>query len=394
MILLNTTTRPVGYDYARVLFESDHLAKFVSAFPRRKSKDLGDGLLTRTVFCDRWQTVFLFANRFGGSTGISRSLSHRAKASLDRGTARQLDGCDAAIFYSGAGLETIRACRKKGILSVCQVHHTHVVEQERILRAEAAVCGLAYTPIYSPAQVCYQLQEFDEADLILCPSGSVRESFERARIPPEKLVVVAHGVELTEGAHGGRREVEKRDPLRVLYVGQLHYRKGLRYLAAAMAGFSADDAVCRLVGPDFGLSGLSKEPESAQWIKTGSKKGEPLWQEYREADVFVLPSVEEGFGLVVLEAMRAGLPVIITSAVGAKDFVTDGVEGWIVPPGDSTALLEKIRWMADHPEERRRMGAAAAQRATAAGGWAASAQRLVEAINGKIKRTGNSRRIE
>jgi glycosyltransferase involved in cell wall biosynthesis len=99
----------------------------------------------------------------------------------------------------------------------------------------------------------------------------------------------------------------------------------------------------------------------------------------------VLPSLEEGFGLVVLEAMRAGLPVIITSAVGAKDFVTDGVEGWVVPPADPQALSEKIRWMQLHPTERQAMGRAAAQRARAAGGWAASARRLVEALSAKAK---------
>jgi len=384
-ITLNTTTRPVGYDYARALEEIGALERFISAFPRRQSADLVARLGPKAVFCDFWQMVFLASNRFGGSTKVSRVLSHFAKVKLDRCTARNLGQAQAVIFYSGAGLETVRAARRRGILSASQVHHAHVLEQESLLRKEAAVCGLPYTPIYSPSQVERQLREFEEADVILCPSGAVRESFERAGLPAEKLVVVQHGVDLSTEPLQPVAPSRAERPLRVLYVGQLHYRKGLRYLGEAMQEFAADQVECRVVGPNFGLSGLASAPSTERFVMTGPKKGRDLLAEYAEADVFVLPSLEEGFGLVVLEAMRAGLPVIITSAVGAKDFVTDGVEGWVVPPADPQALSEKIRWMQLHPTERQALGRAAAQRARAAGGWAGSARRLVEALSAKAK---------
>jgi glycosyltransferase involved in cell wall biosynthesis len=381
-ILLNTTTRPVGVDYAKSLAEIGALERFVCGFPRNMSADLAEQLGGKVVFCDFWQSAFLLINRLGGSTSFSRLLSHRAKVVLDYETSRHLDGCDAAIFYSGAGLETIRCCRLRGILSVCQVHHTHVLEQGSLLQKEAAICGLRYTPIYSPAQVKLQLREFEGADVILCPSGAVRDSFERAGLPEEKLVVVQHGVDLTAESVKPIAATRAEWPLRVLYVGQLHYRKGLRYLGEAMQEFAADQVECRVVGPDFGLSGLAF---AERLVKSGPKKGYDLLAEYAEADVFVLPSLEEGFGLVVLEAMRAGLPVIITSAVGAKDFVTDGVEGWIVPPADSNALRDKIDWMRAHPVERQAMGRAAAERARSAGGWTASARRLVDLLSAKAK---------
>jgi hypothetical protein len=139
LVALNSTTRPVGFDYAKALAEIGALGQFVSAFPRRNSGDLVPLLGRRAVFCDLWQIAFLLSNRLAGSTRFSRLLSHRAKVALDLDTTRHLDGCDAAIFYSGAGLETIRACRRRGILCVCQVHHTHVIEQESLLRKEAAV---------------------------------------------------------------------------------------------------------------------------------------------------------------------------------------------------------------------------------------------------------------
>lgn len=388
-ILLNTTTRPVGFDYARALHAAGNLSLLVSGFPRRQSVNLASELRDAVTFADFWQMVFLVANRLGGSTNFSRALSHKAKIALDRATARRLEGCDAAVFYSGAGLVTSRACRQHGILSVCQVHHAHVSEQESILRSEARQCGLPYTPIYSDAQVRRQLQEFDEADVILCPSNTVRESFVRAGMSGERLLVVPHGVDLQQ-KFNIERQVKTQNPgLRVLYVGQLHYRKGLRYLTEALGGLSSSDVELRLVGPDFGLSGLcAASVPSAEPVKTGAKKGAEIAREYADADVFVLPSLEEGFGLVVLEAMCAGLPVIITSAVGAKDFVTDGVEGWIVPPKNPAALRAKVEWMKSHPEDRRKMGLAAKAKAQAAGGWSESARRLVEALEGKRAELG------
>jgi glycosyltransferase involved in cell wall biosynthesis len=379
-ITFNTTARPAGFDYARSLHALDALECFVTAFPKRQSRDLAAQLGSKAIFCDTWQLAFLLTNRLGGSTRVSRLLSHIAKTKLDACTVAHLGAAKAAVFYSGAGLCTVRACRSKGILSVSQVHHAHVIGQAEVLRAEAAASGVPYTPIYDPRQVRRQLREFEEVDVILCPSNAVRESFVSAGLPETKLIVVPHGVDLRADETAPDRGRTSGEPLRVLYVGQLHYLKGLRYLARAVHAMGLDNANGRLVGPDFGLSGLAGLSEAQCLLKTGAKKGEDLLKEYREADVFVLPSVIEGFGLVVLEAMRAGLPVIITSAVGAKDFVTDGIEGWIVPPGDTGALKDRLRWMHQNPAERQAMGRAASRRAREAGGWDASAKRLIQAL--------------
>jgi glycosyltransferase involved in cell wall biosynthesis len=383
-VTLNSTIRPVGFDYALALEELGSLQMFVCAFPRRLSGALRIRLGKRVSFCDFLQTVFLVFHKITGSTRVSRALASWSKRRLDRATSHALKGADAVIFYSGAGLSSIRQCRKAGVLSVCQVHHTHVLEQEAVLRREASACGIPYTPIYSPGEVRRQLLEFEEADCILCPSGSVRESFAREGFPLAKLLVVQHGVDLSKGVEN-RQRPGREGPLRVLYVGQLHYRKGLRYLAEAIDAFPPNEVECRMVGPDFGLSGLAGVPGAGRLTCVGSKKGAELSREYADADVFVLPSLEDGFGLVVLEAMLVGLPVIITTAVGAKDFVDDGVEGWIVPPADPKALQDRIRWMRQHPVERQAMGRVAAERAKAAGGWTASAQRLVAQLSEKAK---------
>ena len=78
-----------------------------------------------------------------------------------------------------------------------------------------------------------------------------------------------------------------------------------------------------------------------------------------EADAFVFPSLFEGFALVILEAMAAGLPVITTPNTAGPDLIEDGKEGLIVPAGDANALREAMQSLLHNPERARSMGRAA-----------------------------------
>jgi glycosyltransferase involved in cell wall biosynthesis len=90
----------------------------------------------------------------------------------------------------------------------------------------------------------------------------------------------------------------------------------------------------------------------------------------READVFVLPSLEDSFGLVVLEAMATALPVVVTDHVGASEVIDSGVTGVVVPAGDEAEMKSAIRRLADDPELRVRVGRAARDRVVTDRSWA------------------------
>jgi glycosyltransferase involved in cell wall biosynthesis len=84
---------------------------------------------------------------------------------------------------------------------------------------------------------------------------------------------------------------------------------------------------------------------------------------YNDIDVYIQPSVSEGFGIEIIEAMAHGRPVIATTGTCGPDVITDGVEGFIVPPRDPMAILEKVRFFRDHPEKIAEMGGNARLRA-------------------------------
>jgi glycosyltransferase involved in cell wall biosynthesis len=95
-----------------------------------------------------------------------------------------------------------------------------------------------------------------------------------------------------------------------------------------------------------------------------------LVERMSRSHALVLPSIEDGFGLVMAEAMACGCPVISSTNTGGSDLYTDGVEGFIVPIRDAKAIEDRMQMLADDPNLRREMGAAALRRVHSMGGWA------------------------
>jgi glycosyltransferase involved in cell wall biosynthesis len=100
--------------------------------------------------------------------------------------------------------------------------------------------------------------------------------------------------------------------------------------------------------------------------------------------VFVFPSLVEGFGLVLLEAMACGIPIITTPNTGGPDIIIDGIEGFIIPIRDVEALKVKIAWCYSHPQELAKMGIAARKKAEQLT-WERYRQKLAMIIKEKLE---------
>jgi glycosyltransferase involved in cell wall biosynthesis len=206
--------------------------------------------------------------------------------------------------------------------------------------------------------VARTVAEYGEADVIVVTSSFVRRTFIEQGVPASKIVVVPYGVDPAptplRRPHDG--------PPRILFVGGCSLRKGIPHLIEAFKQLRTP-ATLRLVGrADEDLfRRIGGLPHGVEAV--GPKTGAALGAEYADADVFVLPSVEDGFGLVTLEAMNAGLAVIVSDHAGSAEVVRDGVNGFVVAARHAVALASLLDDLLSDRGRRTRMGANA--RATA-----------------------------
>ena len=178
------------------------------------------------------------------------------------------------------------------------------------------------------------------------------------------IQVIHPGFDHLEPPFATRGQLDLPDGAFILIsIGRLVKRKGLVCVLEAMHQV-ADRSVLWLVvgdGPErsslveaAGHLGLAEQVRFLGHLGLENEKYEYLGA----SDVFVLPSLHEGFGLVFLEAMACGLPVVTTDKGGQTDIVVDGVNGFIVPVGDSHQLADRIKLLRSNPDLRRRMSRA------------------------------------
>lgn len=199
--------------------------------------------------------------------------------------------------------------------------------------------------LYLPTSQRLWMRCYRNADQIIAVSNYSADDLASRGIDRENIAVVQNGVD-TSRFHPGRSSIEFDDwDTMLLYVGPLVDRKGVHHLIRAMPDILEDD-------PDTGLvivgSGNREELEDLasemgvqeNVLFTGFVSEEELPEYYRAADVFVFPSWLEGFGMVLIEAMASGLPVVSTNATAIPEVV--GEAGILVPPRDSSALVEAV----------------------------------------------------
>jgi glycosyltransferase involved in cell wall biosynthesis len=194
-------------------------------------------------------------------------------------------------------------------------------------------------------------------NLIICVSERERElALARRLAPPARLTVIHNGVrdvgpEFRADAAAG--------PVRIVCVARLDKPKDHATLLAALAGLESLDWDLDLIGEgplEGRLRALARSLGISSRVRFSGYLPDPAAALAR-AQLFVLASRSEGFPRSVLEAMRAGLPVVASDVGGVKEAVDRGENGLLVPPGDARALASALEWYIAGPESRCRSGA-------------------------------------
>lgn len=288
---------------------------------------------------------------YGGFARVGSEFASRVRDALKKRT-----DLDSGIFYAydTGALEAFEWCRERGVRCILNQMDPNRVEAVMVQEEEKRWPGWTLQPLEIPQDYFRRREkEWALADVVVVNSEFCRDALVKQGVPPKKLAVVPLSYERREGEEGngaasGRESVSlstlhsaiSAPRLRVLYLGQVILRKGIQYLIEAAKLLVNEPIHFDVVGP-IGISpaAVAWAPANMTFHGRATRDQTAAW--YQQSDVFVLPTLSDGFALTQLEAMSYGLPVIATPCCGAV--VTDGVDGFIVPVRDAKALAKTIQ---------------------------------------------------
>jgi glycosyltransferase involved in cell wall biosynthesis len=297
--------------------------------------------------------------RYPGYCDVGRRF-----ASAVRHQVRGRDFPPGSVFfaYDTGALEIFAALRPRGVRCVLDQMDPSRVEVELVREEEKRWPGWALRTAVVP-EVYFERREREWAlaDRVMVNSEFSRLALIRQGVSAEKLAVVPLCYEAGVRREDSRSEDTPLRHLRVLFLGQVILRKGIQYLIEAARLLREEPVHISVVGP-IGIAEQAIKGAPANMTFHGRAHRDQTGDWYRQSDLFVLPTLSDGFALTQLEAMAHGLPVIVTPNCG--EVVTDGVDGRIVPPRDAGALARAIAGYAADRDLLRAHQAAASRKVT------------------------------
>ncbi|MES1992845.1 MAG: glycosyltransferase family 4 protein [Pseudomonadota bacterium] len=362
------------FHLARQLEKRGLLKEIWTGYPRFKLTS-EEGIPPDKIRSFPWlQTPFMARGRLGFRmpAAVDREWQWLAHTTLDARVRRSLAPGGTLIALSGGGLRSGSWIKQNGGRYFCDRGSSHIRFQDQILREEYARWKLPFAGI-DPRVIAREEAEYAMADSVAVPSGFVADSFVRMGYPREKLFLNPYGARL-----GRFRRVAEPEPgaFTLLFVGQAGLRKGFLYLLQAFARLRHPRKKLKVIGsvaPE--IAPLLAGHDLSQVEFVGTVPNEQLLQHYSSAHVMVLPSIEEGLAMVIGEALACGCPVVASEHTGGRDFFSDGVEGFIVPPRAVDALVQRLEALIQDEPLRQRMSEAALRRVAEIGGWDAYGER-------------------
>ena len=233
---------------------------------------------------------------------------------------------------------------------------------------------------------------FEDASAIICVGEQERIETQR-RYPDKRVVFLPNGVDPERFAKGdgprfrhtygipadarllltvGRIDPQKNQRMAIRVLAEL--RRSLPAVHLALIGPVTNEPYADLVRQTIAALGLEEHVTVIPGLAAGSPE---LVDAYHAADLFLLPSIHEPFGIVILEAWAAGLPVVASRVGGIPAFVEEGVDGALFPSDDSIACLATLRTLLAQPDTCRALAGAGRQKAVARYSWDQITRELV-----------------
>jgi glycosyltransferase involved in cell wall biosynthesis len=341
---------------ARAVAQEGALGHYYSGYPAWKIADAPRAQLR----CSSFRTTVVY----GLLKYVPRALRPAPRRlfrwqdhGFDRWVGGHLEPCDFIHAMPGQALHTFRAAKRLGIRTVLNHATGPAREWVRIMRPEYERVGLRIEK-ESPYDAAYFVREDEEyamADFHCAASTIVRDQLIGAGIADERIWVVPYGADTNARVFLRAENASPPPYFRILFAGQVSLRKGIRTLLDALTLAKHAHWKMDFIG--------DRAPETARDIARyrgatpltfhGALPQEQLARAMRNSSVLVLPSLEEGFGLVVPQALNCGCPCIVSDRVGGGDLVRHRENGSIFPTGDAASLAAELEWWEKNPGRAR-----------------------------------------
>jgi glycosyltransferase involved in cell wall biosynthesis len=269
-----------------------------------------------------------------------------------------VDHADLFQGVTGQCVHSMAVAKSRGARVVLDSVTNHIDDFVEQQRRECARFGIR--PSISDAHRRRMMREYEQADLIRVMSERSKQTFVSRGVPADRIVVVPPIMDLETFPQATFSESR----FRVSFVGLLEPWKGFHYLIEAFRALPDQDAELILWGGSgsrpvakYLAAQMQADPRIQMRPIEVRKAG--LDEVYGRSSVLVHPSLSDGFGYVVAEAMACGIPVITTPNTGGSQLIEEGRNGYIVPSGDVAALSERLAHLAKNRQLLPAMGAAA-----------------------------------
>lgn len=367
-VVLSTPGKFHTFDLARELLSRDTLGAVFTGYPYFKLQK--ENVPREMIHTFPWlqSSYMAYPWKHHLPHSIIKQWEYLNATTFGNWVAKSLPECDLYVGLSGSSLAAGKKAHQQGAAYVCDRGSAHIRVQDQLLREEYALWNMPFAGIDN-RMIEREEAEYAEANLVTVPSFFSYRSFVEQGIPAEKLRLLPYGVNVSRFQQVAEPTKNQFD---ILYVGAMSLRKGIQYLVQAYKKIKHPKKSLTFVGaPSQELIKMLKTrnlwPEDTKVL--GHVPQTELKNIMSRSSVLILPSIEDGFGMVMAQAMACGSPVIASQNTGAEDLFKDGEEGYIVPIRDVDVLTERLQQFADKPEHRVIMGKRALARVQAMGGW-------------------------
>jgi starch synthase len=356
------------FDLARELQARQALGCIFTGYPAFKLRNerLPEGKISTYPWINTPYMAFTGRERLG-----ERLLSAWERlncGAFDAHVARSMPECDVYVGQSSSSLHAGRRARRMGARYVCDRGSSHIRYQDELGHEESRIWGIPQRRV-DPLIIEREEAEYAEADCITVPSTFSLKSFVAQGVSPGKLRRLSYGVNLSSFYPQGQADPNRMD---ILFAGGASLRKGIPYLLQAFKALKHPHKRLYFAGP-FSPALVEHMTQAGLWSDGIELLGHLNWDQLRQrmsqCHALVLPSIEDGFGLVLAQALACGCPVIATDHTGAPDLLQNDEAGYIVPIRRSDLLADRLQQLADSPQTQERFRHKAPELVKNLGGW-------------------------